>query len=184
MVNHCFTQKEAMRDTIVPHVYTSLHASVQGKGQKCRETFANTRKTFENAIGFTGIFHNCRCLGLPSKRKKGKAQKYIFFSSVTLKSAVTSLVLHTIKQKQNLVMHQKPVKAKSRKEFIFIIILEGSLKYLSVKCCFFNSLWSHNQEEIFFSIIVFNLNAFCILFSLGLLEHQTVYVVVLWIHFT
>lgn len=84
MVNHCFAQKEAMRDTIVSRVYTSLHASVQGKGQNFRETFPNIRKTSENANGFTGSFHNCRYLGFPSKTKT-KLRNICIFASVIRK---------------------------------------------------------------------------------------------------
>lgn len=65
-------------------VYTPPFIRQYRARAKTSETFPNIRKTFENANGFTGIFHNCRYLGLPSKRKT-KLRNIYFFASVISK---------------------------------------------------------------------------------------------------
>lgn len=82
MVNHCFVQKEATRETFVPYVCTTLKPSEESKVQNCTELLANIR-TFENTNYLTGIFYNYSCLALVSKQKnKKKLRSYVSISVI------------------------------------------------------------------------------------------------------
>lgn len=86
MVNHCFAQNEATRETFVSYVCAALQASEESKAQNCAELLANIRRTFENTNYLTGIFYDYRCLGLLSKQETRQSSEVIFLSLFYLRN--------------------------------------------------------------------------------------------------